>query len=271
MNVDRWIAVLALFVAALGLLLAYYFYIKTIRTKVLGIAYTNPIPLILPLKEINVSYLGAAQTALSRVFVLLWNKGTSPIESNDFIAPITVRAGEKVLVLKTYDKDAAATVVVSVEDKTITVNLLRPGEAIILQIDAADDFYRPDLSIQMKSSDMSVLLGQNRAFLLIVPAVLMGALALFFGMYTLQNLSLPQWIVGEDFMAVVAQFGILISWMLVSFLVAIATFFLARKLFFGSTVTSVALRFFDLQFRINRVVHIWKSLRTQIEAIIEKK
>jgi hypothetical protein len=62
MNIDRWIAVLALAVAAFGLLLAYYFYIKTIRTKVLGIAYTNPIPLILPLKEINVSYLGVTQT-----------------------------------------------------------------------------------------------------------------------------------------------------------------------------------------------------------------
>ena len=62
MNFDRWVAVLALAVAVFGVLLAYYFYIKTIRTKVLGIAYTNPIPLILPLKEINVSYLGVTQT-----------------------------------------------------------------------------------------------------------------------------------------------------------------------------------------------------------------
>ena len=191
MDFDRWLAAMALTVAVFGLLLAYYFYIKTIRTKVLGIAYTNPIPLILPLKEINVSYLGATQTALSRVFVLLWNKGTSPIESNDFIVPIKLQGGEKVLLLKAYDKDAAASVAVSFEDKTITVDLLRPGEAIILQIDAADDSYRPDLSIQMKSSDMSILLGQNRAFLLIVPAVLMGALTLFLGMFTLQNLSLP--------------------------------------------------------------------------------
>ena len=53
MNIDHWIAVLALAVAV-GLLLAYYFYIKTIRTKVLGIAYTNPVPLTFPLKEINV-------------------------------------------------------------------------------------------------------------------------------------------------------------------------------------------------------------------------
>jgi hypothetical protein len=271
MNVDRWIAVLALVVAAFGLLLARYFYIKTIRTKVLGIAYTNPIPLILPLKEINVSYLGATQTALSRVFVLLWNKGTSPIESSDFIVPITVRGGEKVLVLKTYDKDAAATVVVSVEDKTITVNLLRPGEAIILQIDAADDSYRPDLSIQMKSADMSVLLGQNRALILVVPSVLMGVLTIFFGVYILQTLPLPQWMAGEDLMAVAAQFGIVGAWCLVSLLAAIATFFIARKIFFGSTVTSVALRFLDLQFRINSVVHTWKSLRKQIEAIVEKK
>ena len=202
MNFDRWLAAMALTVAVFGLLLAYYFYIKTIRTKVLGISYTNPIPLILPLKEINVSYLGATQTALSRVFVLLWNKGTSPIESSDFVVPITVRGGEKVLVLKTYDKDAAATVVVSVEDKTITVNLLRPGEAIILQIDAADDFYRPDLSIQMKSADMSVLLGKNRVLLLIVPSVLMSVLTILFGIYILQNLTFPQWMVaGEDLLA----------------------------------------------------------------------
>ena len=32
MNIDHWIAVLALAVAV-GLLLAYYFYIKTIRTR----------------------------------------------------------------------------------------------------------------------------------------------------------------------------------------------------------------------------------------------
>jgi hypothetical protein len=53
--------------------------------------------------------------------------------------------------------------------------------------------------------------------------------------------------------------------------VAIATLFIARKIFFGSAVTTVALRFLDLQMRINSMVHTWKSLRKQIEAIVEKK
>jgi hypothetical protein len=120
----------------------------------------------------------------------------------------------------------------------------------------------------MKSSDMSVMLGQSRVFLLIVPAVLMGVLTLFFGVYVLQNLSFPQWIVGEGLMAVAAQLGILVFLILVTLLVAIATLFIARKIFFGS---KVALRFLDLQFRINGAVHTWKSIRKQIEAIVEEK
>jgi hypothetical protein len=271
MNLDRWLAALGLALAVFGLLLAYYFYIKTIRTKVLGIAYTNPVPLMLPLKEINVSYLGATQTALSRVFVLLWNKGTSPIETSDFIAPITVRGQEQILLLKTYDKDAAATVVISPEDKTVTVNLLRPGEAIILQIDAAHGSYRPDLSIQMKSSDMSVLLRQNRGVLLAIPSILMSALTLLLGMYTFQNVPLPQWMTAGDFLAISGQFAVLGFLFLLSFIVAGATFFIAQKLLFGSTSPSIALRFFDLQFRIYSVVNTWKSLRKQIEVIIDKK
>src|SRR5258705_9313677 len=119
MNIDRWLGVSGLLIGLIGLLFAYYFYIKTVRAKVLAIAYTNPIPLILPMKEISVSYWGTTQTALSRVFVLLWNKGTSAIETSDFIGPITLQGGESILLLKIYDKDPAATATVNRENKTI--------------------------------------------------------------------------------------------------------------------------------------------------------
>jgi hypothetical protein len=259
MNIERWLGVSGLLIGVIGLLLARYFYIKTIRAKVLAIAYTNPIPLILPMKEISVSYLGTTQTALSRVFVLLWNKGTSAIESSDFIGPITLQGGESILLLKIYDKDAAAIAAVNLENKTISVSLLRPGEALILQIDAAIDAFRPDLSVAMKSSDMSVFLRMDRA---IIPVLAAGFLAaITFASIVLVAEGHSEWVPADDWWLGVVNVMLFVT----SFLVGAATYFLTGRIIFGGTMPSVALRFFQMQLGVSNALATWKSLRKQIE------
>src|SRR6266542_1868716 len=97
MAVDRWLNIVGLIGTLVGLWLARYYYLKSVRSKRLAIAYTNPIPLMLPVEGVTVSYLGKEHSLLSRVFVLLWNRGPSPIEAADFIRPVTVRSADKVL------------------------------------------------------------------------------------------------------------------------------------------------------------------------------
>ena len=88
MSFETWLAIIGVVVGVLGIIVAYIFYRKTIRTKVLALAYTDPIPLVMTLGDITVEYMGVKIRALSRVYVLLWNRGTSPIEAQDFVAPI---------------------------------------------------------------------------------------------------------------------------------------------------------------------------------------
>ena len=95
-DIDRMLAVLGLVSGLAGLWLAFYFYKKTIRTKVLAVAYTNPLPLMPPIADVGAYYLGAEQKSLSRVFVLFWNRGTAPIESDDFINAISIGPKDKI-------------------------------------------------------------------------------------------------------------------------------------------------------------------------------
>jgi hypothetical protein len=269
MNIDRWLGVSGLLIGLIGLLFAYYFYIKTIRTKVLAIAYTKPIPLILPMKEIRVSYRGTTQKALSRVFVLLWNKGTSAIEASDFIGPITLRGGESILLLKIYDKDAAATATVDPENKSISISLLRPGEALILQIDAADDAFKPDLSVAMKSSDMSVFLRMDRAIIPLFGAAFLVAVTISSLLIAVEGHH--DWVPADDWWLAVVNIMFLIFTIVISLFVGVVTYFLTRRIIFGGTVPSVALRFFQMQNSVSNALETWKSLRKQIEGATQKQ
>jgi len=166
MNVDRWLAIFGIFVGVLGIVIGFtvacYFYRKTIQGKVLAIAYTAPVSLMLPVADLKANYNGREIRQLSRVWVLLWNKGTLPIEESDFIAPIKIRSKEQVLSFTIDTKDAAADIGMDEAEKKIRVKLLRPGEAVVLKIDAADEAYQPDISVQMKSADMSTFIRARR-------------------------------------------------------------------------------------------------------------
>jgi hypothetical protein len=45
----------------------------------------------------------------------------------------------------------------------LTIDLLRPGEALVIIAEVASETYRPDLQIQMKSSEMSTVIRGYRA------------------------------------------------------------------------------------------------------------
>src|SRR5690242_5207201 len=124
MNIDRWLALAGLIVAILGILLAFYFYRRTIRTKLLAIGSTESVPLIVSLDE--------QDDVACRSFILLWNRGSSPIEATDFVSPIRLRNSSALCV---YEKDATADVTVDTTSGAISVRLLRPSEGAILMVD----------------------------------------------------------------------------------------------------------------------------------------
>jgi len=147
MNIDRWIGVIGIALAVAGILLAIHFYRKTVRTKVLAIGYTAAIPLAL-------SDDGAHRTR-HHSFVLLWNRGSAPVETSDFIAPITV-PDAALVGLDIYEQDRAADVAIETPKHRLKVDLLRPGEAVILQLATTGKPDRLSLLVQMKAPDMSV-------------------------------------------------------------------------------------------------------------------
>jgi hypothetical protein len=157
MNLDRFLAILGLLVGLISVPLAYYFYRKTIRTKLLAYAYTKPVSLQLPVYDVPSEYLRDANEP-SRVFMLLWNRGTAPIEKSDFVHPIKILPTERVLRIVTHEQDGAVATTVDEAEKSISIDLLRPGEATIFLIDAIDPDYRPEISVVMKSAEMSVFL-----------------------------------------------------------------------------------------------------------------
>ena len=154
---DRLLGILGLVIGLIGIGLAYYFYVKTIRTKLLAIAHTKPVSLQLPVDDVPPEYL-LIEDEPSRVFMLLWNRGTAPIERSDFVEPIKILPTEHVLRIRAFEQEGAAAATVDEVEKSISVDLLRPGEAIIFLIDATHVDYNPKISAVMKSADMSVFL-----------------------------------------------------------------------------------------------------------------
>jgi hypothetical protein len=155
MSIDTLLGLFGSVTGLIGLFLAYFFYKKSVRTKILAIAYTDPIPLMMTLGNLEVVYGGFSITALSRAYILFWNRGTAPIEQSDFLSPIKVNASAPILNLHIHDKDPAASVTLDEHTRDLSIILLRPGEAITLVVEVVSEGYRPDVSIEMKSTDMS--------------------------------------------------------------------------------------------------------------------
>jgi hypothetical protein len=132
MTIDTFLGLFGAITGVIGLLAAYYFYRKSIRTKVLGIAFTDPIPILMTLGNLEVIYEGFTVSALSRVYILFWNRGTAAIEATDFLAPIKIGVAAPILNLQIHDKDAAASATLNEKDRELSIGLLRPGEAITL-------------------------------------------------------------------------------------------------------------------------------------------
>src|SRR5262249_25403046 len=86
------------------------------------------------------------------------NRGTAAIEKSDFVHPIQIGPAKSVLRIVEHEQDGAAIATVNDAEKSISLDLLRPDEAIIFLIDAKDADYTPDISITMKSADMDVFL-----------------------------------------------------------------------------------------------------------------
>jgi len=162
MTIDTWLGLIGTVTGIVGVVLAYVFYRKSIRTKVLAIAYTDRIPLMITLGDLEVVYEGLTIRALSRVYVLFWNRGTAPIEANDFLGPVVVSPDKAILNLAVHEKDPAAQATLDEAAKTLSIDLLRPGEAITLVAEIISDTYRPEISVQMKSSDMSTFISGIR-------------------------------------------------------------------------------------------------------------
>jgi hypothetical protein len=163
--------------------------LATTTSYALAIAYTDPIPMMMTLGNFEVVYEGATMSALSRVYVLLWNRGTSPIEADDFLYPITVTASVPILNLRIQDKDAAAAVVLDDNSRSLSINLLRPGEAITLVTEATSETYRPDIRIEMKSADMSTSIFGFHSLYPAIVALFSGVAILILEIWMLNTLA----------------------------------------------------------------------------------
>jgi hypothetical protein len=155
MTIDTFLGLFGASTGVIGLFAAYYFYKKSVRSKLLGIAYTDPIPLLMAMGNLEVIYEGAVISALSRVYILFWNRGTAPIETGDFLSPVRIGACAPILHLQIHDKDAAASATLNENARELAIRLLRPGEAITLVAEVTSESYTPDIDVQMKSADMS--------------------------------------------------------------------------------------------------------------------
>ncbi|WBU28990.1 hypothetical protein OOZ54_20355 [Rhodopseudomonas palustris] len=155
MTIDTWLGLFGAFTGLVGIYLAYHFYIKSIRTKVLGIAYTDPFPLVLVLDSTPFKDAEPQISGRSKIQILFWNKGSAPIESTDFLSPIHITATAPIISMEIHDKDPAASVNLDKEKHCISIELLRPGEALSIVLQLASDTCKPDVNVQMKSADMS--------------------------------------------------------------------------------------------------------------------
>ena len=156
-GIDRLLALGGLVVAICGCGLAYYFYRKSIRTKLLVIGYTMPVPLAVFDPTIILPEIAKQR----RSFVLLWNKGSAPIVEADFTRPILIDSTQDVGEISVFDKNAASALHINVKTKEIGVKLLRPNEAAIVEI-VAPSREALSISVEMVSADMSIFFQRNR-------------------------------------------------------------------------------------------------------------
>lgn len=267
LSIDRWLAVVGLVAAIFSLWLARYYYIKSVRTKILAIAVTNPLPLLLKIDGVSVYYLGREQNDLSRVFVLLWNRGTAPIEGDDFIEPIAIKDPHKVVSLKMFEKDPAADVRIDEEAKAISVRLLRPSECVIIQIDAGVEAYQPDFSVQMKSSDMSVVLNTVRA---IFPSVWAWIVGFVFFVVWQFTIDLPtSSFIDSSLLFSIAETAMMLLSVIVSAQVGRISYYFFRRLYKANT-SPVAWRFFERQLAVHSALDAWRSLNKQVDFAASK-
>lgn len=260
-NINRWLGIAGLVIGLIGVWLAVRFYKKTVRSKLLAMGYTGPLPLILPHPELTITYRGSSQSMISRVFVLFWNRGTAPIEAEDFIEPIKVQRGDKVLGVSLFDKDVATSASINEEQRTLTIQLLRPGEALILQIDGTEGRYRPDISVLMKSADMTTSMGTFRAMLPYAAGVLVA------GILAQMVVILPSTKLADEYGEWVYHnvgFLIALGHLGTACLIGLLTFFIVRKIV-ARSVSPVAARFFRLQTTAFDALPKWQSLKRKIE------
>jgi hypothetical protein len=172
-----------------GIIVPIYFYRKSLRPKLLAVAYRGPFPLMLSIPGVTVTYLGAERKALSRTYILFWNRGTNPIEHTDFAVPIAFPDTE-VLTIDVIRKDPMA--LVKVEGRTIKVELLRPSEAAVVQVEM-EKFDRPNLIMPTKTQNMIVTIRRIPGILGLLPgalAIVTGVLAFAVGAVILEWLNL---------------------------------------------------------------------------------
>jgi hypothetical protein len=227
LGIDRWLGIFGAVFGALGIFAAYYFYRKTVRSKVLSISYSKPVPLLASHPAVQAVFRGVAVDALSMSLFLFWNTGSAPIEPSDFIEPVKLKNPDKVIDVSILDKDVAADAVIDTVNRHIEVKILRPNEAIIFRVLAADEAYQPDLGVVMKATDMSSFLRVNRSRIPIATATTFAVLIIFcIGFYIDYFKVVPQtgFLDIQRLVATVAIAAVLIltigfAWLINSFLV----------------------------------------------------
>jgi hypothetical protein len=207
MNVDRLIGIVGIVIGALGVLVAIfvplYFYRKSLRPKVLIFANTMPVPISIGDRP----SLPFSDTKL-RSFLLLWNNGSAPIVEGDFVRPISIDKPKEVTEIKIFRKDAATALQVENNSREIQVKLLRPNEAVVLEIISGTS-EELSLSIEMMSADMSSFFRRGRRIPQSLDAIISTLVHLSLGLivfliFKYVNFT-TEWSLGLAFVAVMAS------------------------------------------------------------------
>jgi hypothetical protein len=261
---DRWIAIIGSALAVLAFWFAIYAYRKQGHPKVLAYLTTEPIPFLLPIEGLSALYHGKELRGLSRVFVLIWNRGSTPIEQEDFVTPIEIKNGAAIVKFDIKEKDSAADVRIDLENHALCIGLLRPNEAVVLQIDAGEEAYKPDLVVNMKSADMSQKLGVTLQFLPLMMGLLSGALAELAALYQADDLlRYGDYLFGRS--SVFA--GILFfSVLLIAPIFVGSAFAGIAVLYMRIRIPAVVRRFFALHVGTMPVPNSWKTIRRSLDA-----
>jgi hypothetical protein len=259
------LGVLGLIIGVVGIALAIYFYRKTIRAKVLAYAYTQPVSLRLPIYNVPSDYSDLADEP-SRVFMLLWNRGTAPIEKSDFVEPIKILPTEHILRIASHEKDSGVIATIDEAAKSISIDLLRPGEAIIFLIDSKKADYKADASIQMKSADMSVSL---RSAPIQAPHVIAGVAAVA----TVVATSLAGFLIWQLVALGTGAAGTAIN-TAAGFVIGVSGWAIAGRVFkwaydrFAWLTPFIPTKFFRLQNECSDINRLWSSLRKQSRGLM---